>query len=141
MCASQARSGLGTRSVCGDLLVPADQGDVGDEQAGQSLAFAHRGRRVLPQRGQVGGERADPGLLFVGERPVAGLGRALILVFGVGELAQLGVPVGFELVGDEPVGRVHGEVASAGCLSGVLGALHAHLADSVSVGGALLKLG
>jgi hypothetical protein len=36
-------------------------------------------------------------------------GGALVLVAGGGELAQLVVPVGFELVGDEPVGRVHGE--------------------------------
>ena len=57
----------------GDLLVAADQGDVGDEQADQSFAFADRGRRVAPERGEVGGERADPGLLLVGERPVAGL--------------------------------------------------------------------
>jgi hypothetical protein len=66
---------------------------------------------------------------------------ALVGVFGVGELAQLVVPVGFELVGDEPVGGVHGEVAAAGGVGGVLGALHAHLADPVGIGGALSKLG
>ena len=125
----------------GDLLVAADQGDVGDEQADQSFALADRGRWVSPERGEVGGERPDPGLLLVGERPAAGLGGALVLVFGVGELAQLGVPVGFELVGDEPVGRVHGEVAAAGRLSGVLGALHTHLADPVGIGGTLGELG
>ena len=80
-------------------------------------------------------------MLLVGERPVAGVGGALVLVAGVGEFAQLVVPVGFELIGDEPVGRVHGEVASAGCLSRVLGALDAHLPDPVGIGGALLELG
>ena len=92
-------------------------------------------------RSVVCGERPDPLRLLVGERPVAGLGGALVLVFGVGELAQLSVPVGFELVGDEPVGRVHSEVAPAGGVGGVLGALHAHLADPVGVLGALGELG
>jgi len=131
----------GEPDVRGDLLVAADQGDVGDEQADQSLALAHRGGRVVPERGEVGGQRADLLCLFVGEQPVAGLGGALVLVFGVGEFAQLSVPVGFELVGDEPVGRVHGEVASAGRVGGVFGALHAHLADPVGVLGALGELG
>jgi hypothetical protein len=125
----------------GDLLAGFDQGDVGDEQADQAFAFADRGRGVGPERGEVGGERADSGVLLVGERRVAGLGCALVLVFGVGELAQLVVPVGLELVGDEPVGRVHGEIAPAGCVGGVLGALHAHLSDPVSIGGALGELG
>ena len=127
--------------MSGDLLVAAEQGDIGEEQSDQPLALADRGRRVSPERGEVGGERADPGLLLVGERPVAGLGGALVIVFRVGELAQLVVPVGFELVGDEPVGRVHSEVATAGCLGGVLGALHAHLPDPVGVLGALGELG
>ena len=126
--------------MCGDLLACSDQGDVGDEQADQSLALAHRGGWVLPERGEVCGERADPLCLLVGERPVIGLGGSLVLVFGVGELAQFVVPVGFELVGDEPVGRVHGEVAAPRGVSGVLSALHAHLADPVGIGGALLKL-
>ena len=95
----------------------------------------------MPERWEVGGERPDPGLLLVAERPVAGLGGALVLVLGVGELAQLVVPVGLELVGDEPVGRVHREVAAACGVRGVLGALHAHLADPVRIGGALSELG
>ena len=124
-----------------DLLACLVQRDVGDEQADQPLAFAHRGRRVSPERGEVCGERADLGLLLVGERPGAGVGGALVLVLGVGEFSQLVVPVGFELVGDEPVGRVHGEVAAASSLGGVLGALHAHLPDPVGMLGAVGELG
>ncbi len=127
--------------MCGQLLACLVQSDVGDEQPDQPFAFPHRGRRVGPERGEVCRERADPGLLLVGQRPVAGLGSALVLVAGVGELAQLVVPVGFELVGDEPVGGVHGEVAAAGGISGVLCALHAHLADPVGIGGALREFG
>jgi hypothetical protein len=127
--------------VRGDLLAVLDQGDVGHEQPDQSFAFAHRGRGIGPERGQVCGERADPRLLLVSQRPVPGLGGALVLVFGVGELAQLVVPVGFELVSDEAVGGVDSEGASAGGVGGVLGALHAHLADPVGVGGALGELG
>ena len=118
-----------------------DQGDVGDEQADQPFALARWRCRVSPEGGEVCGERADSGLLLVGERPGAGLGGALVLVLGVGELAQLVVPVCFELVGDEPVGRVHSEVASASGLGGVLGALHAHLPDPVGMLGALGELG
>ena len=70
----------------GDLVARVVERDVGDEEADQPLAFAHRGCRVDPQRREVGRERADPGLL-VGERSVAGVGGALVLVVGVGELA------------------------------------------------------
>ena len=107
----------------------------------ESLAFAYRGRGVGPERGEVGGECADLGVLLVAERPVACLPRALVVVFSVGEFAQLVVPVGFERVGDESVGGVDGEVAAAGRLGGVLGALHAHLANPVGVLGALGELG
>ena len=125
--------------MCGQLLACLVQSDVGDEQPDQPFAFPHRGRRVGPERGEVCRERADPGLLLVGQRPVAGLGSALVLVAGVGELAQL--VVSHSLVGDEAVGGVHGEVASAGGVGGVLGLLHAHLADPVGIGGALREFG
>ncbi len=55
---------------------------------------------------------------------------------GGGQLAEGGVPVGLEGVGDEPVGGVDGQVAAAGLVGGVVGALHVGGADAVGVGGA-----
>ena len=56
-------------------------------------------------------------------------------VGGVGEFAQRGVPVGFQGVGDEPVGGVDGEVAAAGLVGVVVGALDVGGADAVGIGG------
>ena len=60
---------------------------------------------------------------------------------GVVEGAQGGVPVGFEGVGDEPVGRVDGQVAAAGEVGVVAGALDVGGADGVGFGGTLLEFG
>src|SRR5207248_11329625 len=108
--------------VDGDGLVAAD-GDVFDEQADHAFAFPQWGGRVVPQCGEVGGEGGDALPLRVGEGGCAGFG-AFVGVGGFGQLAQGVVPVGFQGVGDEPVGGVDGEVAAAGLLGVVLGALH-----------------
>ena len=73
-----------------------------------------------------------PGALFAGF-VVGGL--------GVVEGAQGGVPVGFEGFGDEPVGGVDGEVAAAGQVGVVAGALDAGGAQGVGFGGAVLEFG
>ena len=57
------------------------------------------------------------------------------------EPAQRGVPVGFEAVGDEPVGGVDGQVAAAGEVGVVAGALRRGGAHRVGVGGALFEFG
>ena len=57
------------------------------------------------------------------------------------ECAQGGVPVGFEGAGDEPVGGVDGEVAAAGQVGVVLGALDVGGAQRVGFGGPVLELG
>jgi len=90
--------------VGGDRVAGAGHGHVGEQQAGNALAFACRGGGVVPDAGQVGDEPADPGLLFFGE--LAGVLFAGFVVGGLGvvEGAQGGVPVGFEGFGDEPVG-------------------------------------
>ena len=59
---------------------------------------------------------------------------------GVVEGAQGGVPVGFEGVGDEPVGGVDGEVAAAGQVGVVAGALDVGGAQRVGFGGAVLRV-
>ena len=50
-------------------------------------------------------------------------------------------PVGFEGVGDEPVGGVDGEVAAAGLAGVVAGALDVRGAQRVGFGGAVLEFG
>ena len=114
--------------------LPSDQGDVGDQQADQAFALADRGGGVFPERGEVGGERADPGLLFVGERPLPAWVARSYSSWASASSRSLVFQSASSCVGDEPVGRVHGEVAAAGGVGGVLGALHARLADPVGVG-------
>src|SRR5208283_1582243 len=81
----------------------AGEGDVGDEQVEQALAFPHGGGRVVPQGGEVCGQGQDAGLLVLIERGV-GVAGSGVVVAGVGELAQPGVPVGFQVVCHQPVG-------------------------------------
>jgi hypothetical protein len=122
-------------NVDGDAVTGFDQGDVGDQQPDQAFALAHRGGGIVPQGGEVGGQRADAVTLDVVE---AGAGAAgfVVVVARVGELAELVVPVRFEGVGDEPVGGIDGQVAAAGGVGGVLGALNVRGADLVGLGGA-----
>ena len=132
----------GQADVRGDGVAGPGDGDVGEQQPGDALALAGRGGGVVPDAGQVGDQLADPGLLGVGE-----LRRGVVLAgfvvggLGVVECAQGGVPVGFEGVGDEPVGGVDGEVAAAGQVSVVAGALDVRGAQGVGLGGAVLELG
>ena len=83
----------------GDGVLAAGEGHVADQQAQEAFALARRGGRVVPQRGQVGGQGADPGALLLVERGGGGLGGGVV-VLGAGEFAQAGVPVGFEGVGN-----------------------------------------
>jgi hypothetical protein len=50
-------------------------------------------------------------------------------------------PVGFEGVGDEPVGGVDGEVAAAGQVGVVVGAVHGGGAELVGFVGAVFEFG
>ena len=73
----------------------------------------------------------------------AGVLLAGLVVGGLGvvERAQRGVPVRFEGVGDEPVGGVDGQVAAAGQVGVVAGALDVGGAQRVGFGGAVLEFG
>jgi hypothetical protein len=100
--------------VGGDVVVGFGYGDVGEQQPGDALALPGWGGRVVPDRGQVGGQLVDPGFLGMGELPEVGLAGVVVgLLCGV-EGAQCGVPVGFEGVGDQSVAGVDGEVSAAG---------------------------
>ena len=131
----------GQAEVRGDGVAGAGDGDVGEQQPGDALAFAGWGGGVVPDAGQVGDQLADPGFLLFGE--LAGVLFAGFVVGGLGvvEGAQGGVPVGFEGVGDEPVGGVDGEVAAAGQVGVVAGAFDVGGAQRVGLGGAVLELG
>jgi hypothetical protein len=72
-------------------------GDVGEQKPGDAFAFSRRGVGVVPDRGQVGDELADAGALRVGEPPGVLLAGPLVGLLGVVEVAQRGVPVGFEV--------------------------------------------
>src|SRR5207249_4640204 len=86
----------GQADVDGDVLAVADQGDVGDEQPDQALALAHRGRRVVPERGQVGGQGADPLLLLLVEGGGVVAAGSFVVVLGVAHFTQFVVPVCFQ---------------------------------------------
>lgn len=51
-----------------DVAGPGD-GDVGEQQPGDALAFPLRGGGVVPDGGQLGDELADASLLGIGELP------------------------------------------------------------------------
>jgi len=113
----------GQADMRGDGVADPGDGDVGEQQPGDALAFPLGGGGVVPDGGQVGSELADAGLLRVGELAgvlAAGLVAGLLRV---AERSQGGVPVGFEGGGDQPVVGVDGQVAAAGQVSVILGAL------------------
>ena len=131
----------GQADVRGDGVAGPGDGDVGEQQPGDALAFAGGGGGVVPDRGQVGDQLADPGFLRVGELPGVVLAGLLAGVLGLAEGAQGGVPVGFEGVGDEAVGGVDGEVAAAGQVGVVAGAFDVGGAQRIGLVGTVLELG
>src|SRR5260370_62771 len=112
-------------------------------QGGQWRALARGGAGVVPQGGQVLGERADLVALLLAGGGGGGGGLAVV-VAGGGQGAQGGVPAGFQGVGDEPVGGVDGEVAVPGGAGGLFGALDVGAAELVcafGLGGQLVADG
>ena len=74
----------GQADVRGDGVAGPGDGDVGEQQPGDALAFPHRGGGVVPDAGQVGDQLGDPGLLGVGELPGVLLAGLVVGVLGVG---------------------------------------------------------
>ena len=131
----------GQAGVRGDGVAGPGDGDVGEQQPGDALAFSHRGGGVVPDAGQVGDQLGDPVLLGRGESSGVLLAGLVVGGLRVVERAEGGVPVGFEGAGDEPVGGVDGQVAAAGQVGVVAGALDVGGAQRVGVGGALPEFG
>jgi hypothetical protein len=101
-------------------LVLLEERDVFDEQGEHPLALAVRGLRVAPDGRDIGGEREDArAFVLVDDETIAGA-LALVLLLRLGQRPQPRVPVGFEGVGDEAVGRIDLEVAIAGMVGVVL---------------------
>jgi hypothetical protein len=68
-------------------LVGLGDGDVLDEQASDAFAFPGGGGGVGPQFGEVGGQRSDSRLVFVGERGAGRRAGSLVVLFGCVELS------------------------------------------------------
>ena len=79
--------------------------------------------------------------MLVVERCLGGGAGALVVVLGGLELAERVVPVGLEGVGDEPVVWVDGEVAAAGELCALAGALDVAAAELVGLVGPGFEFG
>jgi len=122
-------------------LVGLGQGDVLDHQPGHAFAFPRRGGRIGPERGEVGGQRADAGLVLLAESLGGLCGCGVVVVFGGAQGAQRVVPVGFQAVGDEPVVRVDGQVAAAGQVGVLAGSFDVAAAQRVGFVGAGLEFG
>jgi hypothetical protein len=63
-------------------LVGLGEGDVVDEQPCDAFALSLWGGRVRPERGEVGGQGADAGLVLVGEGGLGGGAGPLVVVLG-----------------------------------------------------------
>jgi hypothetical protein len=108
--------------VAGDRFPVPGDGNVGEQQAGHALAFSLRSGRVVPDRGEVSDQLAYSGFPGFGEIGSGGILCLVVGVLGILECAQRGVPVGFQGVGDEPVGGVDVQLAAAGQVGVVAGA-------------------
>ena len=97
-----------------------------------------------PHGGEVGGQVQDAlAFVRVDDEPIGG---ALVLVglLGLGERAELGVPVGLQRVGDEPVGGIDLHVAVAGAVDLVRGPFDLAVPEAIGLveaGGDLLLHG
>ena len=80
----------GQADVGTDVLAGFEQRDVGDEQPDQPFAFPHRRGRVVPERGQVAGQGADAVVCSVLSVALAADAGPVVVVLGVGELAERG---------------------------------------------------
>ena len=86
----------------------ADQGDLRDEQSGQSFALAVGGFGIVPESREVGGQLQDLLAPDFTEPPAVGLAAAFEVIEsfrleGFRLLGESGVPVGFEFGGDQAV--------------------------------------
>ncbi len=92
-------------------VIGLEQRDVFQEQASEPLAFTVRSARVSPQPRDVVGQVQDGYSLLSIQRLLGGGALALVRLLRIGELAETGIPLGLESVGDQPVIRMNAQVA------------------------------
>ena len=131
----------GHADVRGDGVAVPGHGDVGEQQPGDALAFAGGVAGSFQIAGRSVTSWPIRACCASVSCPACCSAGLVVGVLCVGEGAQRGVPVGFEGVGDEPVGGVDGEVAAAGQVGVVAGALDVRGAQRVGLGGAVLEFG
>ena len=135
---SEGSCGAAAESEAEGEIAVAGDGDVLDEEASHAGALAVGSLGVVPEFREVGGEGED-GLALGGvELGLVGGAAAFEVLEGCLLLGEPGVPVGFELRGDEAVVRVDAEEASAGefgLLGGALGVAFAERVGFVGAGG------
>ena len=112
-------------------LALLDQRDVLDEQSKHALALTLGRLRIAPDGGEVVGQGEDAASLFVTDGQPVGGALPLVVLSSFVEGAQSCVPVGFQRVSDESIGRVHVHVALAGEVCFVLCSLDLTVAQTV----------
>ena len=117
------------------LLAGPEHGDADpfDEVPDQLLAVGVGGGGGVPDGGQVGGQRPDLVTFDGGERAGAGGGEPVVFLAEALPLGQRGLPVLFQLPGDQAVLRLDQLVLAAGPLGGVAGAFQALPPDQVDL--------
>ena len=130
--AQRGRRAAAKADVDRDLTVLA-QRDVLEQEGGHALALAGWGARIMPQGGEVGGQRPHLFLQSGIERRAVGRSPALTEILRVAEPAELPVPIRFERVGDQAVGRIDVQVPLAGGVGLVLSALEIKLAQAIGL--------
>ena len=127
----------------GDLPL-FDQRDILDQEAEHAFALSLRGLWVSPDGREVGGQGEDALAFVVVDREPIGFALALILLLGIAQGAQLGIPVRFEGVGDESIRGVDLHVAVPRSIDFVLDTLDLAVPQTVGfveAGGELLLHG
>src|SRR5207249_6211843 len=79
------------------------QRHVLEQQPQHAFAIASGRAGILPHAREIGRERVDSALGLVAERAVLARRRASVLLFGVRQRGERGIPLPLELVGDQPM--------------------------------------
>ena len=87
----------------------------------------------MPDGGKVRDESEDALAFFFADGEAVGLVLALVFLLGLGERAQLPVPLRLQRIGHQPVGGIHLHVATAGVVSLVLGSLDLAVAQAIGL--------
>ena len=96
------------------IFIAPDQGDVLDEEPDHPFLLPVRRMGIVPQAGEVGGEADDLLAPLLVEPCSVGCRLAFVVLLGLGQGPELGVPVGLQGVGHEAVVGIDPAVAALG---------------------------